>query len=144
MKVLVFRLEPGADLKGALDELARRHRIEAGVILTCVGSLQRATIRLAGGDVTKTWKRRFEIVSLVGTISVSGGSHLHVGLADARGAALGGHLKEGSLIFTTAEIAVGVISGTRFSREPDPRTGYHELVVSLSRSGPRKPSSRPA
>lgn len=128
-KVLALRLEPGADLKETLDELARRHAIEAGVVLTCVGSLSRAVIRLASGTKTRTLRRKLEIVSLVGTLSARGGSHLHVSLADTRGAMVGGHLKPGSIVFTTAEVAVGVLAGVRFEREQDERTGYRELVI---------------
>jgi len=130
MKLLVVRLEPGEDLKLALDELARRHEIEAGVIVTCVGSLRRAALRLADGKSVRTWEQPFEIVSLVGTLSATGGSHLHVGLAGSRGSAIGGHLCEGSLVNTTAEIAVGLLPDLRFAREPDERTGYRELKVS--------------
>jgi predicted DNA-binding protein with PD1-like motif len=128
MSVHVLRLQPGRDLKRALDELAESERIRAGIVLTCVGSLKRAVLRLADGiDVTEL-EQPFEILSLVGTVSEAG-SHLHVGLADALGTTIGGHLKEGSIVHTTAEIAIGVIAGMRFEREPDAATGYRELVI---------------
>ncbi|MGI5865350.1 MAG: PPC domain-containing DNA-binding protein [Myxococcales bacterium] len=136
-KVVVLRIEPGADLKESLDELARRHAIEAGVVITCVGSLSRAVIRLATGTTTRTLRRKLEIVSLVGTLSARGGSHLHVSLADTRGAVVGGHVKPGCIVFTTAEVAVGMLAGVQFEREQDERTGYRELVVRRGRKAPR-------
>jgi predicted DNA-binding protein with PD1-like motif len=151
LKVLAVRLEPGADLKASLDELARRHRIEAGCVVSCVGSLRVAVLRLASGTVTRAYRRKLEIVSLVGTLSASSGSHLHASLADSRGACIGGHLKEGSIVFTTAEVVVGILEGTRFSREPDEATGWKELVIGQrsakaltrpARSAPRRARSR--
>ncbi|CAN0516072.1 unnamed protein product [Ectocarpus sp. 12 AP-2014] len=71
---------------------------------------------------------RFEICSLVGTLSPEG-LHLHASLADEKGALCGGHLVRAT-VHTTAEIVIGVASSLEFSREMDPRTGFKELVVS--------------
>ena len=49
MRAIALRLRPGADLKGELLALATRERIRAGWVLTCVGSLSQARLRLAGG-----------------------------------------------------------------------------------------------
>lgn len=128
MQVHVVRLEPGQDLKASLDAFARAEAIDAGVVLTCVGSLSRAAVRFAAAAEPTVIEGKFEILSLVGTLSPDG-SHLHVALADALGATIGGHLKEGSQVHTTAEIAIGVVEGLQFARRPDPRTGYAELTI---------------
>jgi predicted DNA-binding protein with PD1-like motif len=128
MKVHVLRLGPGEDLRDALDGFAHAERIDAGAVLTCVGSLRRAALRFAGEDEVSVRDDRYEIVSLVGTVSAAG-SHLHVSLCDAQGRTLGGHLAPGSQVHTTAEIALGVIEGLRFAREPDAETGYSELRI---------------
>ena len=73
---------------------------------------------------------RFEVLSLVGTLS-PGGLHLHASLGDERGAMCGGHLVRAT-VHTTAEIVVGVAHSLAFSREMDPGTGFKELVVSGS------------
>lgn len=80
---------------------------------------------------------RYEIVSLVGTLNSD--AHLHISLADAQGATVGGHVLGGLEVFTTAEVVVGDAVDLRFSREPDPRTGFPELVV-LTRSEPEEGS----
>jgi hypothetical protein len=49
---------------------------------------------------------KHEIVSLVGTLALDG-DHLHIAVSDSTGRTIGGHLMEGSLVYTTAEIAVG-------------------------------------
>ena len=68
------------------------------------------------------------IVSLVGTTEI-GSSHLHICISDKEGNVFGGHLKQGSLVGMTAEVAIGELEGLKFSRKLDPETGYDELVV---------------
>ncbi len=135
MKTHVFRLRPGQDLRMEIDKFVRERNIRAGVILTCVGNLNKAILRMANAKITKTWAGSFEIVSLVGTVE-SGNSHLHICLSDEEGKTFGGHLKGGSLIGVTAEVAIGEIENLEFARRFDETTGYNELVVrSKDKSG---------
>lgn len=127
LKNHAFRLLPGQDLKASLEQYVRDRQIKAGVILSGVGSLQRATLRLADESL-KTFEQKFEIVSLTGTLSQDG-CHLHISLADSQGQVVGGHLKGGCLIYTTAEMVIGEISDVTFKRRPDQDTGFNELVV---------------
>lgn len=132
MQTYSFRLRPGQDLKVELDALVKQQRIDAGALLTCVGSLTDVTLRLANQDGPSVWQGHFEIVSLVGTLSTSG-SHLHLSVSDSTGRTIGGHLLAGCKIYTTAEIVVGVMPSLRYVREPDPTFGYRELVVRKKR-----------
>jgi hypothetical protein len=98
--------------------------------------LKAATLRLANADrdrpnEIKTYDQRFEIVSVVGTISCEG-AHIHLGLADATGAGVGGHLISAT-VFTTAEIVLGEVPGLAFERRFDDATGFKELSVETSR-----------
>jgi uncharacterized protein len=128
MKTFAFRLRPGFDLKVELFLFAQENSIQAGVILTCVGSLRKAALRMAGQDTIRTWEEKLEIVSLAGTVSAEG-VHLHIAVADGEGHVYGGHLMDGCIIYTTAEIAIGDLEGLKFTREMDPETGYKELKV---------------
>lgn len=128
MTILALRLSPGQDLKKELDAFAREKSLQAGFIITCVGSLRRAVLRPADQKEPLIREQKFEIVSLTGTLSPDG-SHLHIALSDSRGATIGGHLLEGNLIYTTAEIVVGEAEGLTFRREVDAETGYRELRV---------------
>lgn len=47
MKVTAFRLKPGQELKGALLELAVAAGMSSAFVVTCVGSVRRATLRMA-------------------------------------------------------------------------------------------------
>ncbi|MBO0939680.1 DNA-binding protein [Fibrella sp. HMF5335] len=128
MTTLSFRLGPGQDLKAVLDELAQKHHVAAGTLLTCVGILTDVALRLANQDGPTVYQGHFEIVSLVGTLSTNG-SHIHLAVSDSTGRTLGGHLMAGCKIYTTAEIVVGLLPDLVFTREPDPTFGYKELVV---------------
>jgi uncharacterized protein len=105
VRTIALRLRPGADLKAELLALAARERIRAGWMLTCVGSLSRVRLRLAGGTEHATWQGAFEIVALTGTLSQDGG-HLHLAVADQQGRTIGGHLAEGCTVRPTAEVVV--------------------------------------
>ena len=128
MKTYAFRLSPGKDLRKAIDKFVQEKNIRAGVVLTCVGNLSRAILRMADATIIKTYEGSYEIVSLVGTLE-NGNSHLHISLSDKEGSVFGGHLKAGSLVGVTAEIVIGELEGTTFKRDFDENTGYDELVV---------------
>ena len=127
MKIHAFRLKPNEDLKSSIENYVRENQIKAGVVLSGVGSLNCATLRLAEESI-QTFKQKFEIVSLIGTLSIEG-CHLHISLADKNGKVIGGHMKEGCAIYTTAEIVLGEINYLIFTREDDNETGFKELVV---------------
>lgn len=128
VRAIVVRLRPGDDLKRELDALARREGLLAAAVGSCVGSVERVTLRYADRPEGTVLEGRREIVSLVGTLSAEG-SHLHLAVSDGEGHTLGGHLLEGSRVYTTAELVVLVFPSLRFAREPDPTYGYRELAV---------------
>ncbi|HJQ35908.1 MAG TPA: PPC domain-containing DNA-binding protein [Thermoanaerobaculia bacterium] len=127
-RAYALRLKPGDDLRLKLVELARQHDLRAAYVVTCVGSLRRAAIRFADQQNTTMIDGPLEIVSLVGTLSPDG-PHLHISVSDAAGRTVGGHLAEGSVVYTTAEVVIGELTGVAFSRETDPMTTYEELVI---------------
>ncbi len=127
-KITAFRLTPHQDLKKELMKFARDEKIKAGFIATCVGSLEQVILRFANQESGVTLMGHFEIVSLTGTFSDST-CHLHLSVADSTGKTWGGHLLDGSLVYTTAEIVVGELTDLNFERETDSTYGYKELVV---------------
>lgn len=135
MKMFAARLKPDQDLKIELEKIVKDQGIASGFIATCVGSLHVVSLRMAGAKPEKqdirTLEGHFEIVSLVGTISVDG-AHLHLSVSDEEGSVIGGHLKEGSIITTTAEVVIGYDDNTIFERMVDEDTGFEELSVKLN------------
>jgi len=128
MKVFALRLKPNQDLRQSLKTFAQAQNIKAGFILTAIGSLQQATIRFANQSVSTVLKDKFEILSLNGTLATTG-IHLHICISDREGKTLGGHLDDGCLIYTTAEIVIGTSEEFTFIRTVDLQTGYKELEI---------------
>ncbi|MFA0441115.1 DNA-binding protein [Vibrio sp. 10N.286.49.C2] len=125
---IAIRLTKGQDLKQAIQSLVTEHNIEAGSIASCVGCLQSIHIRLAGATQSIMTQAPFEIVSLMATLTPRH-QHIHIAVADAQGKVIGGHLLEGSLVDTTAELILHRYPRLHFSREHDQTTGYTELVI---------------
>lgn len=128
VKVHAFRLKPNQDLKREIEAFVKKENIEAGWIMTCVGSLTQSNIRFANQPEGIKSNGHFEIVSLVGTVSVHG-SHIHISMSDSLGVTTGGHLLEENLIYTTAEIVIGESKNHTFAREKDGSTPWEELQV---------------
>ena len=129
MKVVPLRLKPGDDLRLALEAWMGEQLEQAGCLISAVGSLSLAQLRLAGASEITAIQGELEILSLSGTLSPDG-AHLHIAIANSRGTVIGGHLCAGSLVRTTAELVIGLLPEWRFRRELDPVTGYTELQIS--------------
>jgi predicted DNA-binding protein with PD1-like motif len=127
-RVVAFRLKPGEDLQKGIEKVVKQYDIKAGWINTCVGSLTNYQIRFANQPKSDSGSGHFEIVSLVGTLSVMG-SHIHLSLSDSTGKTIGGHLMEGCKIYTTAEIVVTASDRFDFEREEDGTTPWKELQI---------------
>ena len=128
MKTHVFRLRRGSDLLKALQEYARTRRIAAGTVVSGVGCVTRARVRDASGVTVRELNAPLEIVSLMGTLSAAR-THLHIALAREDLTVLGGHLMEGCIVNTTAEVVLLELDGVRFGAEWDGETGYDELAI---------------
>jgi predicted DNA-binding protein with PD1-like motif len=128
MKVVPLRLQPGADLRQALEAWMGAQQEQAGCVISAVGSLSLAQLRLAGATEAMAIHGELEILSLSGTLSPDG-SHLHIAVAGSGGTVIGGHLCAGSLVRTTAELVIGLLPEWQFRRVLDPATGYAELQI---------------
>jgi len=124
--MIVSRILPGNDLKNSLKNIMEDSEYKSGIILCIVGSLKETHLRMSNND-KKVFNGNYEIISSEGTISPDG-VHVHIAVSDENGHVLGGHLLEGCIIYTTAEICV-LESEMKFKRIFDPSTGYKELFV---------------
>lgn len=134
LKIHAFRLKPGQDLRKEIELLVTKEKINAGYIMTCVGSLTQINIRYANQPNGTTLNGHFEIVSLTGTVS-TGGCHLHMSVSDSTGKTTGGHLLPDNIIYTTAEIIIGESPNLIFSREKDGSTPWEELQIKKKEQG---------
>ena len=128
MQNYTFRLTPGQDLFDSIQAFVMKTHVQAGCVLSGVGSLSRARLRFADRDYSSEYQGSFEIVSLTGTLSVHG-SHLHISISDEDGKTIGGHFESGCKIYTTAEIVVAAFEDVIYRRELAKDSGYEELAV---------------
>ena len=128
MENYTFRLKSVQDLFDSIESVVREKQIEAGCVLSGIGSLTHFTVRLADRDIPTKYEGHFEIVSLAGLVSVHG-SHLHISVSDGDGKTIGGHLVSGCKIYTTAEIVLAAFPNVTYKREFAEDSGYDELVV---------------
>lgn len=135
LKTHCFRLTRGADLKREIRRYAEQHHIGAAVVGSAVGCLTHACVRDASGITAHTLEERLEIVSLMGTVSAER-LHLHIALAREDLSVIGGHMMEGCIVNTTAEVVLLELPGVRFLGAFDAETGYRELV--MEREGEQK------
>ena len=129
MEAVPLRLRPAADLRVALEAALAEHSQSAGVVISGIGSLSSARVRLAGASEPKQFLGDLEILTLAGTVG-SNGSHLHIAVADSAGRVIGGHVAHGCIVRTTAEVTLLLLPDWSFNREFDPETGFAELIIS--------------
>lgn len=132
MRQKTVRLKQGQYLKEEIEKIACDEDIKAGVLLSIVGGLESAKLRMPGAkpenQIVKEWESPFEIVSGTGTISKEG-CHIHIALSDKEGQVIGGHLKDGCVVKNTAEIVLVIFDDVIFKRVLDKDTGFEELEI---------------
>lgn len=128
MRYLPVRLKPRQDLRKALEAVLADSGMGAAFVVSGIDSLDGASIRYAGVSEATQLEGDLEILTLAGSLSPDG-VHLHISVSDAQGRVVGGHVAPGCIVRTTAEILLALLPDVRFSREPDPESGWDELVV---------------
>lgn len=130
MKTLAIRLKDGQDIFVELQRLVEKNSIDAGIVLSGVGSLKESNIRVPviDGNVKFINPKDLEIDALHGTVSKNG-CHVHITVSDREGHAFGGHVKEGCIVRTTCELVIGILNDVIFKRKVDPATGFQELEI---------------
>ena len=127
MEALPLRITPGEDLRRALEGALATRGVDAAFVISGIGSLRQAQLRLAGKAEPVALEGDLEILTLAGTLS-GDGAHLHMSVADAEGHVTGGHVAYGCGVRTTAEVLLVLLPEWSFTRELDPNTGFREFV----------------
>jgi uncharacterized protein len=132
MRMVVTRLREGQDLKQSIERIVKAMDLSAATVISAVGSLNSATLRMAGAEMgrqdIRTLDGPFEIVSLIGNVGQNR-THLHMSVSDKDGVVAGGHVKEGCAVHTTVELVLAVEDKLTFGEENDPKTGFGELSI---------------
>ncbi len=125
-------MREGEDLKQAIESFIKEENIQAATVISAVGSLNNAAIRMAGASASvqdvRNYNGPFEIVSLMGNLGQNR-THLHMAISDTDGKVTGGHVKEGCTVHTTVEVVIAVTDDLIFAEEADHETGFNELKI---------------
>lgn len=112
--IVVVRLKYQADILNELREAVKRHGIKNGVILSAIGSVTGYHYHVIHNTTFPTRNEFIEnrnvpadICSMNGYI-VDGRVHAHITFSNSE-KAFGGHLEEGTTVFTFAIITIGVL-----------------------------------
>jgi uncharacterized protein len=111
-RVLVIRLKKGEDLLKGLEKAVAQEGVHNGVFMGAFGSLVSYHVHVVNNttfppkNVYMKGRGPYDILSVTGAV-IDGRLHPHLSFSDSK-KALGGHLEEGSLVFTFAVITLGV------------------------------------
>jgi predicted DNA-binding protein with PD1-like motif len=150
--VLFGKLAMNIDLLEGIEELAKREKIQSGVILSGIGALKKATfrnLRILPPDLKVEKHHRLyldleqpmEIVSLTGWIATreDGEPEIHAHFSAStvtndQVVTLGGHLTRGTITSVKVVVVVGVIDDTDMRAGIDPRLNQIDVKFSGTRS----------
>ena len=127
-EIILGKLTFGVDLLEELTAVCEANNIVLGRV-EALGAVQKA--RLGFYDQQQQTYNFFEIdqeleiASLIGNISIRDGKpmvHAHATFTDAAGAAYGGHLAPGTIVFA-CEFAIQSLAGPEYRRGSDEETG---------------------
>ncbi len=127
-KSFLGRLSFGGDLLEELNGICAAQNIHLGRV-EAIGAVRKARIGYYHQDTRAYEFHEFnepmEIASLVGNVSIKDGKpfvHAHITLTNAAGAAFGGHLAPGTVVFA-GEVLVQEFHGPALQRAFDETTG---------------------
>lgn len=113
---VIARLDKGEEVITKIIEIAEKENIKLGNV-SAIGAVNEFEIGLF--DITEkkyypnSYKGDFEIVSLIGNISVMNGKtyiHAHMSAGDKKNVTYGGHLNK-AVVSATCEINIAIIEG---------------------------------
>lgn len=127
-KTYICKLKHGDDLLESIHAICKEKDITMGSV-QAIGALQALNIAYYEQNEKKYYEKAFnshyEILALIGNISLKDGSpicHAHIVAGDADGAAFGGHLVKGCVVFA-CELIISELKGPALSRGLDAITG---------------------
>jgi hypothetical protein len=112
-RVVVIRLKANTDLLNGITEAVKKEKIKNGVILSGAGSLSSFNVHTVNNTTlpaTLAYTKEtgpYDLLAVTGYV-LNGRVHPHITLVDTK-KAFGGHLHEGTTVFTFAIATIGVL-----------------------------------
>ncbi len=146
-RIVMGKLRMDIDLLGGIHELAKKEKVQTGIILSAVGALKKATFRnlkILPPDLKVEKQHRLyleleqpmEIVSLTGWIATreDGEAEVHAHFSAStvirnRVTTLGGHLTPGIITSIKVVIVIGVVEEMNIKAGLDPRIGQIDVTL---------------
>jgi len=129
-RVFVCRLAHDADLLTSIREFVEKESIRSGMF-HLIGAVKNATVSFYDQQAKKyvdiPFDKPLEVLSCFGNVGKLEDKtviHAHMTLSDSEGKTYGGHLSEGTTIFS-AELILIELKGVNLEREYDPVTGLN-------------------
>jgi predicted DNA-binding protein with PD1-like motif len=127
-RTFVGRFETGDDLVESIERVCAEHDVRAAWV-SAIGAVQHASFAYYEQHDQRYLElesdEHHEIIGFVGNISIRDGRpflHAHATFGSRSGAAVGGHLLHGCLVFA-AEVTIREMSGVDLVRHPDEVSG---------------------
>lgn len=148
-RIVMGKLKLDIDLLEGIQELAKKERVQTGIILSAVGALKKATFRnlkVLPPDLKVEKHHRLyleleqpmEIVSLTGWMATGedGETEVHAHLSAStvvrdQVTTLGGHLTSGVITSVKVVVVIGVIEDSNIRAGLDPRTNQVDVRFSF-------------
>lgn len=131
-RTIIARLDRGELMLESIREILAREGVKSGVVVSCIGSLDRATVHWITGtgmpaqDQTVTLEGPLELSAAQGIIA-DGDPHLHATISDTKKVYLG-HLHDGCRVCYLMEICIMVLGDDLpLTRGIDPADGIDKL-----------------
>jgi predicted DNA-binding protein with PD1-like motif len=129
----IIRLQKGEEIISTLSDFADKYKIEGGFVYG-IGTVNNIVLGYYETEkknyLKKSFKGDFELVSLMGNISLLKGKpmvHAHIVISDANFTCLAGHLFSGTIAMT-GEFVI-LLTKDAIERVLDPETGLNLLQL---------------
>ncbi|MFW9805162.1 MAG: PPC domain-containing DNA-binding protein [Candidatus Thorarchaeota archaeon] len=133
-RVIFARMEPGEDVLGSIEEVAKTHKVKSGQ-LSLIGAVSKAHLGYFHREASEyrdfSVDKDVEVVSCIGDISMHDGNlvvHAHMIVADEDGKCWGGHLLSGCEVSVTIELVL-IETEIALIRKRDDFTGLNLLHI---------------
>lgn len=133
-EIICVRMDYGDDFHKVIEQVARRKDIQTGVILSAVGTFDRARIHHITHTDFPADDKFLEMEGPIELCSVSGviadyQPHMHCTMALRGRELFSGHLEPGCNILYLGEVVIAKLSGKALTRDRHPTRGTPRLVV---------------